>query len=115
MKGAQSTVGKLVCGAVARLVQCAPALAQCALCKSGVAGANDAGLANSINLAVIFLFIPPVTIFCAIFYFAYRHRHNLSDTAERQRASGLVFDEGIEPPRRRDAERKRSRREELKT
>ena len=79
MQGAQRTAVKLALGAVALLLACAPVLAQCALCKSSAAGANDAGLANSINLAVIFLFIPPVTIFCAIFYFAYKYRHTFRE------------------------------------
>ena len=51
----------------------APALAQCAMCKASAAGLDDAG-ARNLNTAVLVLLCPPVAIFCAIFFVAYRHR-----------------------------------------
>lgn len=51
------------------------ALAQCAMCKNAVAGSPSASrLSESLNFAIIVLLIPPVLIFCGIFFVAYRHR-----------------------------------------
>jgi hypothetical protein len=49
------------------------ALAQCALCKVSAAGAGSKG-AQTLNLAILVLLIPPVTIFCSIFIVAYKYR-----------------------------------------
>ena len=87
MRGAQRAILRWSIAALVLLATGMRAVAQCALCKSGVAGANDATLANSLNLAVLFLFIPPVTIFCAIFYCAYKYRH-----AFRERPDGMTED-----------------------
>ncbi|HXT64259.1 MAG TPA: hypothetical protein VN696_14575 [Pyrinomonadaceae bacterium] len=46
------------------------AAAQCAMCRSGVSQA----LAKNLNIAVIVLLAPPVTIFSAIFYIAFKNR-----------------------------------------
>ena len=46
------------------------AAAQCSMCRSGVSQA----LAKNLNIAVIVLLAPPVTIFSAIFYIAFRNR-----------------------------------------
>ena len=46
------------------------AAAQCALCRSSVPQA----LAKNLNIAVIVLLAPPVTIFTAIFYIAFKNR-----------------------------------------
>lgn len=46
------------------------AAAQCALCRSSVPQA----LAKNLNIAVIVLLAPPVTIFSAIFYIAFKNR-----------------------------------------
>ena len=47
------------------------ALAQCPLCRSAVEQAGDQ-TARTINLAIVVLLIPPVSIFCAIFAVAYK-------------------------------------------
>ena len=54
------------------------AAAQCALCKSAASGLDSAA-ARNLNLAVLLLLTPPVTIFCAFFYVAYKHRHPPED------------------------------------
>ena len=46
------------------------AVAQCAMCRSGVSQA----LSKNFSVAVIVLLAPPVTIFSAIFYIAFRNR-----------------------------------------
>ena len=46
------------------------ALAQCAMCRSSVPQA----VAKNLNLAVVVLLAPPVSIFAAIFFIAFRKR-----------------------------------------
>jgi len=48
------------------------AAAQCAMCRSSFAG--NPAFARNLNLGVLVLLAPPVSIFCAIFVIAYRHR-----------------------------------------
>ena len=63
----------LVCAVAALcLISSAPAAAQCAMCRASVQ--NNAGLARGLNLAVLVLLVPPVTMFCSIIIVAYRHR-----------------------------------------
>lgn len=46
------------------------AFAQCAMCRAGVTQA----FAKNLNLAIVVLFVPPVTMFLAIFFVAFRNR-----------------------------------------
>ena len=46
------------------------AFAQCAMCRASVAQA----FAKKLNLAILVLFVPPVTMFVAIFFVAFRNR-----------------------------------------
>lgn len=51
------------------------ALAQCAMCKTALTGPNaGASTAKTMNLAILVLLIPPVTIFCSVFALAFKHR-----------------------------------------
>ncbi|MGH9941793.1 MAG: hypothetical protein ACRD9R_05455 [Pyrinomonadaceae bacterium] len=52
-----------------------PASGQCALCKAA-AESLDGAAARNLNLAVLLLLTPPVTVFCAIFYVAYKKRNS---------------------------------------
>jgi heme/copper-type cytochrome/quinol oxidase subunit 2 len=47
------------------------ALAQCPLCRSAVEQAGEQ-TARTLNLAIVVLLIPPVSIFCAIFAVLYK-------------------------------------------
>ena len=47
------------------------ALAQCALCRTSAQQAGDQ-TGRTLNLAILVLLVPPVTIFCAIFAVVYR-------------------------------------------
>ncbi|HYG80762.1 MAG TPA: hypothetical protein VD861_10260 [Pyrinomonadaceae bacterium] len=64
------------CAAVAALLAGVQDVsAQCALCRSALAGAPEAArLSARLNLAVVVLLIPPVAIFCGIFYAVFRQR-----------------------------------------
>ena len=46
------------------------AFAQCAMCRASVTQA----FAKNLNLAILVLFVPPVTMFLAIFFIAFRNR-----------------------------------------
>ncbi|MFL6283778.1 MAG: hypothetical protein ACJ74Q_11620 [Pyrinomonadaceae bacterium] len=48
-------------------------LAQCPLCRAGLMNGGDK-TARTMNLAIVVLLIPPVSIFCTIFAVAYRRR-----------------------------------------
>jgi hypothetical protein len=64
-----------VCAIKALFASYSTALAQCAMCRTGVASSPEAAkLAESLNLAIIVLLIPPVLIFCGIFYAVLRQR-----------------------------------------
>ena len=43
------------------------ALAQCAMCRASLAGSNNAFFVRNLNIGVLVLLVPPVTMFCAIF------------------------------------------------
>jgi hypothetical protein len=63
----------LIAGAVfCILLLSEPTFAQCAMCRASL-GANSSFLRN-FNIGVLVLLVPPVSIFCAIFVVAYRHR-----------------------------------------
>ncbi|MFL6253509.1 MAG: hypothetical protein ACJ74T_00665 [Pyrinomonadaceae bacterium] len=47
------------------------ALAQCPLCRSGLQEGGEQ-TARTMNLAIVVLLIPPVSIFCTIFAVAYK-------------------------------------------
>jgi hypothetical protein len=70
--------------------QSAGAFAQCAMCRASVqaganASANPQAVADTLNLAVLVLLIPPVLIFSALFLALLRYRRG---TDERD-AKGL--------------------------
>ena len=47
-------------------------MAQCAMCRASI-GSNSA-FARNLNIGVLVLLVPPVTMFCTIFVLAFRHR-----------------------------------------
>jgi hypothetical protein len=50
------------------LTAAAPAeFAQCSMCRASLAGSNNATFIRNLNIGVLVLLIPPVTIFCSIF------------------------------------------------
>ena len=57
---------------------CAPALAQCAMCKASAAGLDAQG-ARQLNTAIVLMISPPVAIFCAFIYLTYKHRRPPGD------------------------------------
>jgi hypothetical protein len=73
------------------LVLSEPATGQCSLCKNAITGSPSAAkLSQSLNSAIIVLLIPPVLIFCGIFFVAYRHRKS-GETARKPPAANARF------------------------
>jgi hypothetical protein len=50
--------------------------AQCSMCRAALNNASNARLVRAINLGVLVLLVPPVTIFCSIFVLLRRYRGN---------------------------------------
>jgi heme/copper-type cytochrome/quinol oxidase subunit 2 len=86
MKAAPAFVAALALCALAALAP-ADVLAQCPLCRSGLQQAGDQ-TARTMNLAILVLLIPPVSIFCTIFAVAYRRRKGAEEDDD---------DRGLEP------------------
>ena len=49
-------------------------LAQCGMCKTALAGSNNALFIRNFNIGVLVLLVPPVTIFCSIFIALRRYK-----------------------------------------
>jgi hypothetical protein len=77
MKSAPAFVAAFVLCALAALAPAA-ASAQCPLCRSGLEQGGDK-TARTMNLAILVLLIPPVSIFCTIFAVAYKKRKGDDD------------------------------------
>jgi flagellar basal body-associated protein FliL len=66
----------LIIALVILLLAVGPAWAQCAMCKQTIENAANAKqAAQSLNLAILVLFIPPVAMFVGIFTLFYRFRN----------------------------------------
>lgn len=66
--------GLLIAVAIgAVLLVCAPAFAQCSMCRTALTASNSEFIRN-FNIGVLVLLIPPVTIFCSIFVALKRYR-----------------------------------------
>jgi hypothetical protein len=48
------------------------ALAQCVMCRASLSG--NSNFVRYLNIGTIVLLVPPVSIFCAIFFLAFRNR-----------------------------------------
>ena len=64
----------VVLAAVVVLLLSAPADAQCSMCRAVLSGSNNARFMRNLNIGVLVLLIPPVTIFCSIFVILRKYR-----------------------------------------
>lgn len=51
-----------------------PADAQCVMCRAVLKGSHDPKLMRNLNIGVLVLLIPPVTIFCSLFVILRKYR-----------------------------------------
>jgi hypothetical protein len=71
------------CLALAAVLACeVSGLAQCGMCKTALAGSNNALFIRNFNIGVLVLLIPPVTIFCSIFIALKRYRASDDDAGK---------------------------------
>jgi len=64
----------VVAVAVVVLWLAVPADAQCAMCRAALTGSRDPKLMRNLNIGVLVLLIPPVSIFCSIFVILRKYR-----------------------------------------
>lgn len=57
-------------------------LAQCAMCKTALAGSQNALFIRNFNIGVLVLLVPPVTIFCSIFIVLKRYKTSEEEPEE---------------------------------
>jgi len=69
----RSVVMVVVVGA-ALLFLAAPADAQCAMCRAVLTGSNNRHFMRNLDIGVLVLLIPPVSIFCSIFIVLRKYR-----------------------------------------
>jgi hypothetical protein len=48
--------------------------AQCSMCRAALNNSNNARFIRNLNLGILVLLIPPVTIFCSLFIVLRRYR-----------------------------------------
>ena len=76
MRGSVSNRALFVVVAIAGLLLLATtAVAQCSMCRTALAGSNNALFIRNFNIGVLVLLIPPVTIFCSIFFALKRYKN----------------------------------------
>ena len=72
----RKTVLLIALATVAVFMLSTSALGQCSMCKTALAGANNALFVRNFNIGVLVLLVPPVTIFCSIFVVLKRYRNS---------------------------------------
>jgi len=83
----KSRVVPLIIAAMAVVVVLSTsAFGQCSMCRTALAGSNNALFIRNFNIGVLVLLVPPVTIFCAIFAVLRRYKAN-EDEQETQKDS----------------------------
>ena len=61
------------------LVLAPESFAQCSMCRASLAGSNNPTFIRNLNIGVLVLLVPPVTIFCSIFIVLKRHKDQGTD------------------------------------
>jgi hypothetical protein len=51
------------------------AFGQCSMCRTALTGSNNALFIRNFNIGVLVLLIPPVTIFCSLFFALKRYKN----------------------------------------
>ncbi len=72
----RKTVLLIAVAIMAVLMLCTSAFGQCSMCKTALAGSNNALFVRNFNIGVLVLLVPPVTIFCSIFIVLKRYRNS---------------------------------------
>ena len=76
LRGWRSLVFVVLAAGILLLFTGVDAEAQCSMCRAALTSTANSRLVRAINMGVLVLLIPPVTIFCSIFILLRRHRGN---------------------------------------
>lgn len=76
LRGWRSLLFVVVAAGILLLFTGVDAEAQCSMCRAALTSTANSRLVRAINMGVLVLLIPPVTIFCSIFILLRRHRGN---------------------------------------
>jgi len=63
-----------ICVAALLALSADSVLGQCVMCRASIGG--NSMFARNLNIGVLVLLVPPVSIFCAIFVLAFRQRRS---------------------------------------
>ena len=72
----RKTVLLIAMATIAVFILGTSALGQCSMCKTALAGGNNALFVRNFNIGVLVLLVPPVTIFCSIFVVLKRYKRS---------------------------------------
>lgn len=82
MRGSGGNISRWVVPAIAiLLVLASSAFGQCSMCRASLSGSNSSFIRN-FNIGVLVLLVPPVTIFCSIFFVLKRYRSSAETETE---------------------------------
>jgi hypothetical protein len=76
LRGWRSLLFVVLAAVILLLFTGVDAEAQCSMCRAALTSTANSRLVRAINMGVLVLLIPPVTIFCSIFILLRRHRGN---------------------------------------
>ena len=76
LRGWQSLLLVVLAVSVVLLLAGVDVEAQCSMCRASLTNASNTRLVRGMNLGVLVLLVPPVTIFCSIFVVLRRNRGN---------------------------------------
>ena len=76
LRGWRSLLFVVVAAGILLLFTSVDVEAQCSMCRAALSSTANSRLVRAINLGVVVLMIPPVTIFCSIFVLLRRYRGN---------------------------------------
>ena len=71
-KSIMGSIVTAICFALVLALSAESVVAQCVMCRASIGG-NSAFVRN-LNIGVLVLLVPPVSIFCTIFVLAFRQR-----------------------------------------
>jgi hypothetical protein len=72
--GKSNAVLLIVAAMAVVLMLSSAALGQCSMCRTALAGSNNALFIRNFNIGVLVLLVPPVAIFCSIFVALKRYK-----------------------------------------
>ncbi len=76
MKYSRILLFLILAGGILLLFANVDVAAQCSMCRASLTNSSNSRLIRGLNLGVLVLLVPPVTIFCSLFIVLKRYRGN---------------------------------------